>query len=295
MVVARAGADLLSSEAARSAAGNLGSGEVRLAAGADPLMESKAMTILVLQHCPVTPVGVVGEVLRERGAELDIRMPHHGDRMPAAPEGFDGLVVLGGPMHAGNDAGHPAFPPMLALIRRFHEAAKPVLGVCLGAQLISRAFGGSVWPFGGLEIGYLPVRLTPAGRRDPLLKGLGPEQRIMQLHEDSFDLPAGAVRLMSNGICANQGLRIGRTTYGFQFHFEVTKADAVNFPRDCWASMERHYGDLAELVAADVIRSVAAHFAEGAAFCRTVTGRWLDLVIERRAWAERPHRVRRRA
>ena len=108
-------------------------------------------------------------------------------------------------------------------------------------------------------------------------------------------LAAGAVRLMSNGICANQGLRIGRTTYGFQFHFEVTKADAVNFPRDCWASMERHYGDLAELVAADVIRSVAAHFAEGAAFCRTVTRRWLDLVIERRAWAERPHRVRRRA
>ena len=253
------------------------------------------MNILVLQHCPVTPVGVLGETLQARGAALDICMPHHGQMLPEAPAGFDGLVVLGGPMHAGNDADYPAFPPMLALIRAFHDQAKPVLGVCLGAQLISRAFGGRVWPFGGLEIGYLPVRMTPAGRRDPLLKGLAPEVRIMQLHEDSFDLPAGAVRLMSNGVCPNQGLRIGRTTYGFQFHFEVTRADAVNFPRDCWASMERHYGELAELVAADAVRSVEAHFEEGADFCRLLTGRWLDLVIERRIWAERPHRLRRRA
>jgi GMP synthase (glutamine-hydrolysing) len=253
------------------------------------------MAILVLQHCPVTPVGIVGEALMQRGAVLDIRMPHHGEAMPATPEGFDGLVVLGGPMHAGDDVGYPAFPPMLGLIRAFHDQAKPVLGVCLGAQLISRAFGGTVWPFGGLEIGYLPVRMTPAGRRDPLLKGLALENRIMQLHEDSFDLPAGAVRLMTNGACANQAIRVGRTTYGFQFHLEVTRRDAPNFPRDCWASMERHYGELAEIVAADVVRSVDAHFDEGAAFCRIVTSRWLDLVAERRAWAEKPHRLRRRA
>ena len=253
------------------------------------------MTILVLQHCPVTPVGIVGETLRARGASLDIRMPHHGDPLPQTPDGFDGLVILGGPMHAGDDAGYPAFPPMLALIRRFHDQAKPVLGVCLGAQLIARAFGAGVYPFGGLEIGYLPVRLTPAGRCDPLLKGLAPDCNIMQFHEDSFDLPAGAVRLMSNPTCPNQGLRVGRTTYGFQFHFEVTEADARNFPRDCWGSLERHYGEMAELVAADVVRSVEAHFEEGAAWCRGVTGRWLDLVAERHAWAEKPQRVRKRA
>jgi GMP synthase-like glutamine amidotransferase len=184
---------------------------------------------------------------------------------------------------------------MLALIRQFHDQAKPVLGVCLGAQLIARAFGGNVWPFGGLEIGYLPVRQTPSGRRDPLLKGLSTETKIMQLHEDSFDLPAGAVRLMTNAVCANQGLRLGRTTYGFQFHFEVTKADAVNFPRDCWGSLERHYAEMAELVADDVVRSVEAHFDEGAAWCRTVTNRWFDLVAERHAWAEKPHRARKRA
>src|SRR6185369_3387208 len=129
------------------------------------MVVAPASAVLVLQHCPVTPVGILGETLARRGAALDIRMPHHGEALPPNPAGFDGLVVLGGPMHAGDDAGYPAFPPMLDLIRQFHDQAKPVLGVCLGAQLVSRAFGGHVWPFGGLEIGYLPVRLTPARRR----------------------------------------------------------------------------------------------------------------------------------
>ena len=253
------------------------------------------MRILVLQHCPVTPIGVLGESLRERGASLDIRMVHDGQAMPEAPDGFDGLVVLGGPMHAADDIAYPAFPPMLELIRRFHDEAKPILGVCLGAQLLSRAFGGRVWPFGGLEIGYQPVRMTAASRRDSLLQGLPAVMRIMQLHEDSFDLPAGAVRLMSNPTCANQAFRIGRTTYGFQFHFEVTKADASNFPRDCWCALERHFGELAQAVAADVIRSVESHFEEGARFCRAVSSRWFDLVNDRRGWAARAPRLRRRA
>jgi GMP synthase (glutamine-hydrolysing) len=253
------------------------------------------MRILVLQHCPLTPMGIVGETLSERGASLDIRMAHQGEPMPERPDAFDGLVVLGGPMHAGDDRAYPAFPAMLRLIRGFHDEAKPVLGICLGAQLVSRAFGGTVWPFGGLEIGYLPVQLTPAGRRDPLLKDLAAELRIMQLHEDSFDMPAGAVRLMSNGTCANQAFKIGRATYGFQFHFEVTKTDAANFPRDCWSALERHYGELADIVAADVVRSVEAHFEDGAQFCRTVSGRWFDLVRERRSWSARPQPLRRRA
>lgn len=294
MVVARGAPQILSAEAARAA-------ETVRPRKVSPMRrvlqpeESRPVKILVLQHCPVTPVGLVGETLAARGAELDTRMPHHGEAMPDSPAGYDGLVVLGGPQHAGDDVRNPAFPAMLALIRQFHDQAKPVLGVCLGAQLIARAFGGSVWPFGGLEIGYLPVRQTPTGRRDPLLKGLAIEAKIMQLHEDSFDLPAGAVRLMTNGVCANQGLRLGRTTYGFQFHFEVTKADAANFPRDCWGSLECHYAEMAELVADDVVRSVEAHFDEGATWCRTVTHRWFDLVVERHAWAEKPHRARKRA
>lgn len=255
------------------------------------------MNILVIQHCPVTPVGIVGETLVERGAELITVFPHRGDALPPTPRGLDGLVILGGPQHAGDDVAWPAFVEILPLIRSFHDEGKPVMGICLGAQLIARAFGGAVWPFGGLEIGYLPVRITEAGLKDPLLAGLAPEQRIMQLHEDSFDLPEGAELLMTNDTCANQAIRIGSTTYGFQFHLEVTRHDAPNFPRDCWNALVRHFGDGAEAEAARVVRETERHFEEGAAFCRRVTERWHGMVADRRSWGlqESRRRSRRRA
>ena len=283
MVVAPPGLPPLSNQSPRRIRPEA-SGAGTVSSGAAAQEEVQAMNILVIQNCPVTPIGVVGDVLTTRGANLATLFPHRGDALPAAPHGFDGLVILGGPQHAGDDVAWPAFAEMLPLIRRFHGEGKPILGICLGAQLISRAFGGTVRPFGGLEIGYLPVEITSAGRDDPLLAGLAAEQRIMQLHEDSFDLPEGAVLLMSNGTCANQAMRLGAATYGFQFHLEVTRADAPNFPRDCWASLVRHYGDGAEAEAARVAREVEDHFEDGAAFCREVTGRWADLVAARRGW-----------
>jgi GMP synthase-like glutamine amidotransferase len=87
---------------------------------------------------------------------------------------------------------------------------------------------------------------------------------------------------MANDTCAHQAYRLGETTYGFQFHLEVTEREARNFPRDCWASVETHYGELAEAVETRVVAEVAAHFAEGYAFTEKVTGRWMDLVEERR-------------
>src|SRR5262249_6461783 len=202
--------------------------------------------LLVVQSCPVTPAGIVGEGAQARSALLtNISLPRGGP-LRRSTAGFDGLIILGGPMHAGDDAGYPAFPALLGLIRRFHAQGKPIFGICLGAQLIARAFGKAVDRFGGCEVGYLPVEITAEGARDPLLAGLATEQRIMQMHEDSFDLPARAVLLMRNDTCANQAFRLGRATYGFQFHLEVTEKDARNFPRDCWPALQRHFGARAE-------------------------------------------------
>src|SRR5262249_10134124 len=208
--------------------------------------------------------------------------PHRGEPLPRTTAGLDGLVILGGPMHASDDLNYPAFRPLLSLIRRCHAQGKPVFGICLGAQLIARAFGKPVYPYGGVEVGYLPVRLTEAAATDRLLADLAVEQRIMQMHEDSFELPDGAVLLMRNDTCANQAFRLGAATYGFQFHLEVTEADARNFPRDCWAALQRHFGPAAETEEARVLREVAEHYADGEQFCRTVTARWLDLVEESR-------------
>lgn len=248
--------------------------------------------LLIVQSCPVTPAGIVGQVAQARGTLLTTVLSHRGEPLPRSTAGFDGLIILGGPMHAGDDANYPAFPAMLPLIRRFHAQGKPIFGICLGAQLIARAFGKSVYRFGGCEVGYLLVAITPEGADDPLLAGLAAEQRIMQMHEDSFDLPARAVLLMRNDACANQAFRLGRATYGFQFHLEVTQTDARNFPRDCWPALQRHFGAQAEAEEARVIAEVAAHYATGEHFCRTVTERWLDLVADCRAAATERRRKR---
>ena len=187
------------------------------------------MRLLVLQHCPVTPIGLVGERAVERGAELVTLFPHDGDQVPETMAGFGGLIVLGGPMHAGDDARYPAFAPMLSLIRECRAANVSVLGLCLGAQLIARAFGQRVYRFGGLEVGYPTVHLTSAGRSDPLFQGLDAEQRVMQMHEDSFDLPQEAVLLMRNDACENQAFRIGTSIYGIQAHPEVTRKGCSQF------------------------------------------------------------------
>jgi GMP synthase-like glutamine amidotransferase len=251
--------------------------------------------ILVIENDRQTPAGIVGETLERAGAELLTVRPHEGEALPNDDMAYEGLVILGGPQHAGDEAGFPAFTAMLPLIRGFHREAKPVMGVCLGAQLIARAFGERVYPFGGMELGYLPVAVTAEGRRDPLLRGLEPLHRSMQLHEDTFDLPRGAKLLMTNATCANQALRIGATTYGFQFHLEVTAQDAKDFASDCWPAVQRHFGEATPAVVEGLVRQVDAHFEEGAAFCRTVTRRWLGLVAERRAFLEQPRRRRRRA
>jgi GMP synthase (glutamine-hydrolysing) len=244
------------------------------------------MRLVVLQHCPVTPVGLVGERAIERGAELVTLFPHDGDDVPKTVDGFDGLIVLGGPMHAGDDATYPAFASILSLIRACGETNMPVLGLCLGAQLIARAFDQKVYRFGSLEVGYPSVYLTSAGQRDPLFRGMAAEQRIMQMHEDSFDLPKDAVLLMRNDVCENQAFRIGRSIYGIQAHPEVTLTDARNFPRDCWPAMTRHYGDGAEAVEKKVLSEIEAYFEGGAAFCRRMTDRWLDLVTAARTASE---------
>lgn len=147
--------------------------------------------------------------------------PFAGDAVPQSAEGYDGLVLLGGGQNALDDANHPWFEATLELIRDFGRRDRPVLGLCLGAQLIARAYDGTNKIGGHYEFGWHRVGLTEEGRADPLFAGVAPEFSIFEWHEDHFSLPPGAVQLASTPVAENQAFRIGRATYGTQFHFEA--------------------------------------------------------------------------
>lgn len=242
------------------------------------------MNVLVIQNNPQTPVALVGDHLAAAGAKLATVLPHDGDALPKSPAGYDAAVILGGPQHAGDDVNFPAFPPMLDLLRGFHNEAKPLLGLCLGSQLLARAFGEKVRRSDEFEVGYPQIDITEDGQKDPLLTGLTPRQRILQWHEDTFDMPKDAVQLMAGATIRNQAFRLGRTTYAFQCHFEVSPELARQWFSQWGHSIVRRYEEQAgRAVLARAQGEVAHHGARAADFCRVVTQRWAALVQEARS------------
>lgn len=260
---------------------------MRLSARVVSMQRGRPSHLLVIMHDWLAPAGVLGECIIARGATYTTVLPHEGysSEAPHEPRGlpadhrrFDGLLVLGGAMAATDDANYPHLAAVLALIRAFHAAEKPVLGVCLGAQLVARAFGGRVYPQGWLEFGFHPIVLTEAGRIDPLLEGMGPNAWIMQWHEDNFDLPEDASLLATGRECPNQVFRVGKATYGLQCHLEVNADIArswVRVRREPIAGQDPGFFARFE-------QDLAQHMRGAMAFGRAVGTRWLDLVEARR-------------
>jgi GMP synthase (glutamine-hydrolysing) len=179
------------------------------------------MDVLVLQHIACEPPGEFEDVLVERGArihrvELDV-----GEPLPSW-EAFDAVVAMGGPMSVNDEAELPWLVAEKALIRDAVEAGTPFWGACLGVQLLASSLGARVYAGETPEVGVLSVELTEAGKSDPVFAGLPSRFPTLQWHGDTFDLPAGAVRLASSPAYANQAFRYGERAYGVQFHVEVS-------------------------------------------------------------------------
>ena len=231
------------------------------------------MKILVVQQQNLGGPEAFGAALAELGGRLDIRNGQAGDDLPGDGGGHDALLLLGGSMNALEDAAYPYLPQSVALIRNFHDRAKPVLGICLGAQLIARAFGGRVYVLDAPELGFVEVALN--GAADPLLAALEPPLPVMQWHYDSFDLPADAVLLATSPTCRNQAFRLGETTHGLQFHFEVSRALVEG-----WLASENALPD--DAVHADFKARIGGeldrHMDGSLAFCRDIAARWTRLI-----------------
>ena len=176
--------------------------------------------ILTIVHQEHSTTGRVGELLIARGYELDRSCPNIGDRLPSSLDDHAGAVIFGGPMSA-NDEHLPGIRTELDWLRVALDASRPVLGICLGAQLIARALGARVGPHpdGLVEIGYYEVRPTPQGQ--PLFDR---PTMFYQWHGDCFDLPDGAAHLAESDACPHQAFRYDGQVFGIEFHPEMTRA-----------------------------------------------------------------------
>lgn len=177
--------------------------------------------MLVFQHVAHEVLGTLDPMLRDAGFRIRyVNFGRQGDARPNVDR-YHGLVVLGGPMNCDETARYPHLAMEVEAIRVAIERGMPVLGICLGAQLIARALDARVVANGAKEIGWYDVTATPAGAQDPLFRHLQGTEKIFQWHGDTFDIPEGAVHLASSPTCANQAFRYGENVYALQFHLEV--------------------------------------------------------------------------
>ncbi|MBI1778095.1 MAG: type 1 glutamine amidotransferase [Proteobacteria bacterium] len=237
------------------------------------------MRILVIQHEAEAPAGVVGEGLDRAGAERITVEPLRGDALPDRPEEFAGLLLLGGPMSVAADDTYPHYRPLFRLVGAFHETGIPVLGICLGAQILARGLGRRVYRHRAIEFGFQPVTVTAAGAADPLFTGRGPDLRPMEWHEDTLDLPDGAVLLATNDFCRNQAYRVGEVSYGVQFHPEVDRRILEDWAASPAAQAASGWSDVKARMQAEMDR----HLDQAMSLGRTLAARWMDLVKHRRA------------
>ena len=176
--------------------------------------------IVFIQNDQDVPAGAYADWLLEEGIPFRIVRPYLNEEIPL-PDKIAASIVLGGVMGANETAKYPSLLTVRNFIHHTVTAGRPYLGICLGGQLLADVFGAPVRSNTHGERGVHSINLTREGINDPLFHGV-PEQFIsFQWHNDSFDIPAGALRLANSAACPNQALRYGKNAYGLQFHPEM--------------------------------------------------------------------------
>jgi GMP synthase-like glutamine amidotransferase len=226
------------------------------------------MRVIAFRHIPHEGAGRLEQVLAARGIAIEYADPYEpGARLPDVSEAA-GLIFLGGFMSANDPL--PWLREESRLIEQAAARNQPVLGVCLGAQLIAKTFGARVYKNPVKEIGWFDVHFTAAAFDDPLFAGMSGVETVFHWHGETFDLPPGGVLLASSEACRNQAYRVGAAVYGLQFHLEVTPGMIAD-----WCTQDANSGDIRELSAyPDPVRN-QERLAE---LANLVFGRWCDLL-----------------
>jgi len=230
------------------------------------------MRVLAVVHQRDAGPGVFGEAIAEAGGELDEWTAAERPEPPADPLGYDAVLVLGGAMNVDEGDRHGWIAEEDALLRELLAREVPLMGLCLGGQLLARAAGTEPQRASRPEIGWHRVEVTPEGESDPLLGPLAPAFEAFQWHSYEFPLPAGAVPLARSEVCL-QAARLGERAYALQFHPEVSRADALHWVDDYEADPDaiRIGIDPADL-GPETAAKIGAFNELGRELCR----RWLD-------------------
>lgn len=236
------------------------------------------MRALALEHLHSNPIGVYGDVLADRGVDVDRVRLDRGDALPDW-RAYDLLVVMGGGMSAYDESGHPWLADEKRAIREAVSVGVPYFGVCLGSQLLASALGADVYLGPEPELGVIPVFLCEVTRTDPVFRGLPPDLEVFQWHCDTFALPDGATRLARSPRYENQAFRYGEVAYAIQCHLETTFEDVQDWFA-AWPSLgetfEERYGAGSLEPFLDEYKASIPHLR---ATARQLFRRWLENAI----------------
>jgi len=231
------------------------------------------MKIYALQHVATEPMGGIAEALSERGIDAQYIRSFAGEMVPKNMSDAAALVVMGGPMGVNEQAEYPFLSDEIRLIESALEHEKPVLGVCLGSQLLASALGATIRQGKQKEIGWRAVTLTDAATRDELWQAVASPFTAYHWHGDVFDLPHGAESLAASAQTACQAYRYGRNVYGFLFHMEAT-------PQIVTDMVEAFADEVREesIDARAILAGIGDHLPTLAGIGGTVFGRWAELI-----------------
>lgn len=229
--------------------------------------------VIVLQHAGCEAPGLIAKAIERKGVGINTVRGFAGEAVPAEMGAAAGLVIMGGPMGVYETDRYPFLRRELALIESALHEEKPVLGVCLGSQLLASALGVEVKKGKQKEIGWHAVRLADEADDDALLLDLKKEFTAWHWHGDVYDLPAGCARLAKSGLTPNQAIRYGSKAYGFLFHMEIT-------PEILGGMIQTFADELKEegIDGGQLARESAPHLPPLAAMGEQVFKRWAELI-----------------
>lgn len=230
-------------------------------------------TVYALQHLAAEPLGIIGEALEARGVAAEYVRLFDGEPVPDDMRDAAGLIVMGGSMGAYEQDKYPFLSREIRLIEAALKAEKPVLGICLGSQLVATALGAEVRSADRKEIGWLPVTLTEAATDDKLFDSVESRFTAYHWHGDVFDLPGGAAALASSAQTPCQAFAYEERAYGLLFHLEATQKIVEDMLRGFSEELDEERIDGAEILAQS-----HDHLARHQSIGRSVFQRWASLV-----------------